>query len=257
MRHVLAVQTNKVSEMADIASIASLYLIAPSTIPKRNVSLDWAYGDRAEVYAVSYTLLQSLRSYCLNRIGGVYSALLKDEACMDSIYPYPQGFPNYYSRLETALQLLTSYGIEGNIERDFSNHSGGCFLTFISDVGDLTVPTINVVTGVEGQQSVISGQLATSGGGVNYCSPYPWNPSGGFTPSGRDVTLFIRDHAAIPQSACTGDGRRSLSEEDLDINVGSESRESDLRGTKLKGVQDTISQVTQLAGSIFVCIPFF
>ena len=77
------------------------------------MSLDWAYGDRAEVYAVSYEHLQSLRSYCLNRVGGVYSARLDDEACKDSIYPYPQGFPNYYSRLETALQVLTSYGLEG------------------------------------------------------------------------------------------------------------------------------------------------
>ena len=106
------------------------------------------------------------------------------------------------------------------------------------ETGDLTVPTINPVTGAEGQESVISGQPATAGGGVNYCSPYPWNPSGGNTPSGRDVTLFIRDNAAVDPKICAEASRRSLwrAAPVQDFN----DVELELRGTRLQSVQSTV-----------------
>ena len=119
------------------------------------------------------------------------------------------------------------------------------FFRWCSKTGDLTVPTINVVTGVEGQQSVISGQQATAGGGVSYCSPYPWNPSGGNTPSGRDVTLFIRDNAAVDPKICNQAARRSLSDDVDDAWLESRGRrlqsvQSALRSKALKGAQDTV-----------------
>ena len=119
------------------------------------------------------------------------------------------------------------------------------FFRWCSKTGDLTVPTINVVTGVEGQQSVISGQQATAGGGVSYCSPYPWNPSGGNTPSGRAVTLFIRDTAAVDPNICNQAARRSLSDDVDDAWLESRGRrlqsvQSALRSKALKGAQDTV-----------------
>ena len=99
-----------------------------------------------------------------------------------------------------------------------------------------------MVTGVEGQQSVISGQQATAGGGVNYCSPYPWNPSGGNTPSGRDLSLYIRDNAAVDPKICAQAARRLLSD-DID------ETELEWRGRRLRTwtAQDTV-----MSSAVFV-----
>ena len=92
---------------------------------------------------------------------------------------------------------------------------------------------------------MISGQQATAGGGVSYCSPYPWNPSGGNTPSGRAVTLFIRDTAAVDPNICNQAARRSLSDDVDDAWLESRGRrlqsvQSALRSKALKGAQDTV-----------------
>ena len=62
--------------------------------------------------------------YCLNRVGGVYNARVADDACADSPWPYPQGFPNYYTAFEKSLELLTSYGILGDVTVPAINQYG-------------------------------------------------------------------------------------------------------------------------------------
>jgi hypothetical protein len=55
--------------------------------------------------AVGYQTATAVKDYCLNDVGGLYQARLDDPACSDSSLPYPQGFPNYYTPLDSALQV--------------------------------------------------------------------------------------------------------------------------------------------------------
>ena len=171
---VPASQTVSLADTVDEASISSVYHFDELTIPKRNASTDWFYGDIREVLAVSQYLSDSLQKYCLNRVGGLYMALVTDPACSDSVWPYPQGFPNYYSSFELALQLLASYGV----------------------TGDVTVQSMTVY-GLEIQTSLISPPLsveesALAPPAVRFCTPLPLSSQNGIT-TGLDFAEYIRE----------------------------------------------------------------
>jgi hypothetical protein len=117
-------QSRTLANNVDLAAIASLFHLARATIPERNSSLDWAYGDPRELLAVSQLLHERLGLYCRNRQGNLYNARLDDVACRDGELPYPQGFPNYFSSLDAGLQLLGSYGIAGDITVPSVNEYG-------------------------------------------------------------------------------------------------------------------------------------
>ena len=102
--------------------------------------------------------------------------------------------------------------------------------------GDLVVPRIDPVTGAPEFFSLLSGRMATPDSGVNYCSPLPWSPGGGKTPSGRDVSLFIRDRAATSSSRCTGDAARNRRKMSTGLGAG------ETRGS-LVGVDSTAVKV--------------
>ena len=52
---------------ADFKGLQNLLHIDEASIPDRNSSSDWAYGDVNEVLASIAAQTQSLQSYCLNR----------------------------------------------------------------------------------------------------------------------------------------------------------------------------------------------
>ncbi len=174
-------QVGALSSTVDMKGLEALYLLGAGTVPKRNTTLDWSYGDRSEMFAVSFFISQQLRDYCLNRIGSLYSSRVGDTACADSIWPYPQGYANYYTQFEMALQLLGQYGISG----------------------DLTVPSVNIFGG-EILVSLLREDPLQEGSSVRYCSPLP--PSKADTePSGQAFAQLIdQTHAQ-----CIAGTRRS------------------------------------------------
>jgi hypothetical protein len=152
----------------DVSAIESAYKMPRATIPDRNATLDWAYGDVREVLAVGQYTAEQTQLYCLNRNGGLYAARMDDAACRDSDWPYPQGYPNYFSPLDVSLQMLGSYGV----------------------TGDLTVPGVNEY-GTEVRISLVRPPGGASDGpAVRYCSPMP-PPAVYALPTGAGVTDYI------------------------------------------------------------------
>ena len=163
--------------------LEALYLLGTNTVPQRNTTMDWSYADRGEIFAVSYFLSRQLREYCLNRIGSLYNSRIGDDACTDSVWPYPQGYPNYYTQFEMALQLLGQYGISG----------------------DLTVPSVNTFGG-EILVSLVRENPLHEGPSVRYCSPLS-TTNADTAPSGLEFAQFInKAHAR-----CVAASRRSKS----------------------------------------------
>lgn len=116
----LTFQEGSLARVVPVDDIRALYHFSSESIPERNFSTAWPepafqYGNLREVAAVSKLTTEAIASYCQNSVGGVYDARINDPSCKDSILPYPQGYPNYFSNLETGLQMLTSYGISGDI----------------------------------------------------------------------------------------------------------------------------------------------
>ena len=144
------IKAKSLAQLVDIAAIESAYKMPPSTIPDRNATLDWAYGDVREVLAVGQYTAERTQLYCLNRNGGLYAARMDDAACRDSDWPYPQGYPNYFSPLDVSLQMLGSYGV----------------------TGDLTVLGVNEY-GTEVLISLVRPPDSSDGPAVKYCSPVP------------------------------------------------------------------------------------
>jgi hypothetical protein len=174
-------QTNSLAYDVDLGSIASSLHLDRNSVPLRNATFDWAYADIREILAVSQFLSSSLQTYCWNRVGGLYNARLEDDACADSVWPFPQGFPNYFTSFESSLEILASYGISG----------------------DITVPT-TTVSGLEVQTSLITGQISSSSQpAVSYCSPVPLPING--VPTGELLSQFIVDIGA----KCSGSRRDS------------------------------------------------
>ncbi len=69
-----------------------------------------------QMLAVGYQTASAVKDYCLNNVAGLYQARLTDPACSDSSLPYPQGFPNYYTPLDSALQVKSHNSqFEGDI----------------------------------------------------------------------------------------------------------------------------------------------
>jgi hypothetical protein len=165
-------QTKSLKDVVDLVSIARTYHFDQQTIRPRNTTLDWFYGDVREVLAVSRHLATSLQTYCLNRVGGLYKARLDDAACSDSSWPYPQGFPNYFTIFEMALELLASYGISGDVT-----------------VSSMTVYGLEVRTSLIGP-SLSPAEQATAPPPVRYCSPLPDFHQARVS-SGVDVTRYI------------------------------------------------------------------
>ena len=146
-------QSNSLALTVDVNDIASMYHVSADTVPPKplNSTLDWAYGQIREVFAVSQYTTSMVQNYCVNRVGDVYSALITDPACIDSALPYPEGYPNYFTPLDSALQILASYGISG----------------------DITVPSLD-----QYQRQVSVSLLNPEGGlsagpAIRYCSPLP------------------------------------------------------------------------------------
>ena len=117
-------QVHPLSDLIDSADIKSLLHFDTSTIPDRNALFEWAYGDVREVMAVATFMTKKVGDYCQNKVGGLFQALVDDTICMDSDKPFPFGFPNYFSRLTTGLQILASYGISGDISVASLNEYG-------------------------------------------------------------------------------------------------------------------------------------
>ncbi len=121
---IMKMQVQLLSDKIDPADIKSLFHFDVPTIPDRNAFFEWAYGDIREVMAVATFLTKKVGEYCQNKVGGLYQALTEDSICMDSTKPFPFGFPNYFSRLTTGLQILASYGISGDISIASLNEYG-------------------------------------------------------------------------------------------------------------------------------------
>ena len=68
-------------------------------------TLDADINTSTQVLAVGYQTATAVKQYCLNRVGDLYQARLGEPGCSDSLLPYPQGFPNYYTPLDSALQV--------------------------------------------------------------------------------------------------------------------------------------------------------
>ena len=186
-----ALQANMLALTVDVNDIASMYHTSVDTIPDIALSstLDWQYGDVREVLAVSQLAASRIQDFCLNRHGDIYSANLQDQACSDSALPYPQGYPNYFTPLDGALQVLASYGVSG----------------------DITVPALD-----EYHRKVslsllnpVSGFAA--GPAVKYCSPLPPDlaPSAGVA-TGVDYLRYLsRFNTACPPGAAVPSRRRN------------------------------------------------
>ena len=199
MVYAVAAQTVSLSSTVDTAGIESLYILGSNTLPARIAKMDWAYGNRGELFPVAYATAQSLRQYCLNRAGTIYNARLDDDACADSVWPYPQGYPNYFTEFEIGLQLLSSYGISG----------------------DLTVPSLNVFGGEILVSLVRNEGSSDLGPAVPYCTPVPSSGLDKIT-TGLDVASYI----VQAQAQCTtSQRRRSLQQIGSEISI-------DTRGVK-------------------------
>lgn len=191
-------QTQSLAEAVDVASIASTYHLDQPSIPPRNSSLDWAYGDTREVLAVTQYLSSSLQRYCLHRVGGHYDALLDDDACADSVWPYPQGFPNYFTSFEMALQLLTSYGVSGDVT-----------------ASSMTIYGLEVQTSLIGRDMSLE-EKAVAPPAVRYCSPLPAAGKDGAS-SGIEVADYILQAGLAcsgPRSRRSGPSLGALDSED-------------------------------------------
>jgi len=180
-------QTNSLQDNVDWVAINSTYHIDGNTLPTRSANaIGWAYGDKREIIAVSQALSKAVEKYCQNRVGGIYNARMDDDACSDSNWPFPQGFPNYHSSFDIALQLLASYGISG----------------------DITLPTITSY-GTEASISLISAtetdQSSFPVPSVRFCTPLP--PSSVYNIT--DGMDFSR-HIANVGASCTGKRRGLL-----------------------------------------------
>ena len=182
-------QTKSLEDVVDLTTIARTYHFDQQTIRPRNTTLDWFYGDVREVLAVSRHLATSLQTYCLNRVGGLYEARLDDAACSDSCWPYPQGFQNYFTNFEMALELLSSYGISGDVTTT-----------------SMTVYGLEVQTSLIGP-SLSPAEQSTAPPPVRFCSPFPVSKDAG-TDTGVEMTEYI-----VKAGVACSSGRRGKREE--------------------------------------------
>ncbi len=174
-------QVHPLADKIDPADIKSLLHFDTTTIPDRNALFEWAYGDVREALAVSTFLTKKVGDYCQNKVGGLYQALTDDSICKDSDKPFPFGFPNYFSRLTTGLQILASYGISGDISVASLNEYGReVSLSLIRP--DSAKPSLKPP--------------------VPYCSPIE---SATGIPTGKESADFIK---SIGARCSTGDNRR-------------------------------------------------
>lgn len=165
----------------------SLFILGKNTIPQITTEADWAYGDPAQLFPVAYAISQSLQDYCVGRTGSLYNARMDDDACADSVWPYPQGFGNYFTQFDIGLQLLTSYGISG----------------------DITVPTLNEF-GVKVLVSLVRPQDSSGvGPAVPYCTPLPRGTEDRIS-TGLDVAKYINQIQA--QCSSSAVRRRNVQE---------------------------------------------
>ena len=91
-------QTNKTSEAVDVVDIYMNLNTLPSTVPERNATHDYDYGDHREVLAVTSALISDINSFCW---GGKQAT--HNYAC------------DWHPSLDTMITTLGSYGITGTI----------------------------------------------------------------------------------------------------------------------------------------------
>jgi hypothetical protein len=161
-------QVTPLSDLIGLEDIKSLLHLDTSTMPDRNSTFEWAYGDVRETLAVATFLTKKVGDYCQNKVGGLYQALMDDSMCKDSSKPYPFGFPNYFSRLTTGLQILASYGISGDISIASVNEYGR----------EVAVSLIRPDSDTQLQKSPIS-----------YCTPIKGASA---IPTGKEVADYIK-----------------------------------------------------------------
>lgn len=113
--------------------IEQTLLLQRSTIPPPAVgaSMDFFYGDPRELLSIAeWELVQvpfvsglflhsilnhflitlrafQIREYCQSNVG--------DPACVDSPWPFPRGFANYFHPIDIGVQLMGLYGVSGDI----------------------------------------------------------------------------------------------------------------------------------------------
>ena len=192
-----------------------MYHVSSDTVPDRalNSTLDWQYGDIREVLAVSEVTTSRIQDYCLNRIGDIYSANLQDQACKDSALPYPQGYPNYFTPLDTALQVLASYGISGDITVPaLDEYHREVSLSLINPVsGFAPGPAVKYCTPLPPSLNLPFG-VATGQDYLRYLSQIPTAcPAGAAMPARRSNGYSLQGPGA--ESRITGGQEQDLNEQ--------------------------------------------
>ncbi len=140
-----SLQTRSLASDVSVAQIQTGTRVLGGTLPERRAATDFSYGDAREALSAASLSLEGLSSYCWNCDALNCQARMDNLACTR---------PRAFTPTESALTLLDSYGLKG----------------------DLTVSLINPATGKVRKQSVVV-PAPGGDGGVQYCGILP-RPAG-------------------------------------------------------------------------------